>query len=300
MFVTDLIAHSTARIECSFSDGTVGTGTGFFMNLCVDGDRLVPVIVTNKHVVAGALTGKFCLTLRKVTENLPDIGKFRFFELPNFSKFWFYHPELDLAVMPIHPLLVEAEKNGDVFFFAPLTPDLIPSPEELADMPALQEVVMVGYPNGIWDSLNNQPIFRKGITATHPDLKYKGKPEFLIDAACFHGSSGSPVFIVDIGIITTRSKGTVLGPSRVKLLGVLYGGPQHIATGEVITVEIGTKDVARMAIPNHLGNVIASRALLDFEPHLRQFAESGKRPARMDQCPCSSGRRYKECCGKVT
>jgi len=56
---------------------------------------------------------------------------------------------------------------------------------------------MVGYPIGLWDEKNNYPIFRKGITATHPANDYNGKSEFMIDAACFPGSSGSPVYIID-------------------------------------------------------------------------------------------------------
>ena len=166
-------------------------------------------------------------------------------------------------------------------------------------MPALQEIVMVGYPNGIWDSVNNQPVFRKGITSTHPELEYNGKPEFLIDAACFNGSSGSPVFILDIGKITTLSGGTTIGPSRVKLLGILYAGPQHVASGEVHTVEVGTKkDMAFTAIPNNLGNVVSSKALLDFEPQLKDLATKGRLPSRMEPCPCGSGKRYKKCHGK--
>lgn len=299
MFITDIITYSTVRIECTFPGGMIGTGTGFFMNLCIEEDRYIPVIVTNIHVVKGALTGKFCLT-RKTSDNKPDIGNFRFFEINSFSDQWFYHPTVDLAVMPIAPLLRQSADEGESFFFSPLAPELIPTEGELKDMPAMQEIVMVGYPNGIWDSVNNQPVFRKGITATHPELEYNGKPEFLIDAACFNGSSGSPVFILDIGIITTRSRGTTIGPSRVKLLGILYAGPQHVASGEVHTVEVGTKkDMAFMAIPNNLGNVISSKALLDFEPQLKNLVTKGKRPGRIEPCPCGSGERYKRCHGKI-
>lgn len=293
MFITDLITHSTLRIECTFPNGR-GTGTGFFMQLC----EKIPVIVTNKHVVKGALSGKFCLT-RNTDENKPDIGNFKFFEIKNFASQWFYHPDVDLAVMPIGPLLHQSEAEGESFYFASLTPELLPTEDDLKDMPAMQEIVMVGYPNGIWDSVNNQPIFRKGITATHPELDYDGKPEFLIDAACFHGSSGSPVFTLDIGKITTRSAGAIIGQSRIKLLGILYGGPQHVASGEVRTVEIGTKkDMAYTAIPNNLGNVISSKALLDFEPELKYLADKGRRPGRTELCPCDSGERYKRCHGK--
>lgn len=53
---------------------------------------------------------------------------------------------------------------------------------------------MVSYPIGLIDNINNFPIFRRGITASHPGLSFKVKPEFLIDASCWPGSSGSSVF----------------------------------------------------------------------------------------------------------
>ncbi len=58
---------------------------------------------------------------------------------------------------------------------------------------------MVGYPVGLWDSVNNMPILRRGSTATLLDWTYEGRQEFVIDAACFPGSSGSPVFKYTVG-----------------------------------------------------------------------------------------------------
>jgi hypothetical protein len=199
--------------------------------------------------------------------------------------------------MPVNPLLEEAKLQGKTYFLAPLQTGLIPSVEELADLPAMIDIVLVGYPNGLWDEKNNQPLFRSGITATHPQLDYNGRPEFVIDAACFNGSSGSPVFLVELGRTISRKSGIMIGPSRVKLLGVLYAGPQHVATGEVLVVPIGTKAITRTGIPNNLGYVVAARALLDFEHTLRHLVKTGRLPERNHPCPCGSGKRYKECHG---
>jgi hypothetical protein len=297
--ITDQLVYSTVRIECDFPDGKSGTGTGFFMHLCVDGDTAVPVIVSNRHVVKGASVGRFVLTL-KDDEGKPVVGQHKLFSLPNFGDSWIYHKDLDLAIMPIGPLLNAAAESNESFFYVPLEKNLIPSEAELQDMSSMQEIVMIGYPNGLWDHVNNQPIFRKGITATHPELNYNGKPEFLIDAACYDGSSGSPVFQVDIGKVTTRGQGTTIGPSKVRLLGILYAGPQHVATGEIKAVEIGgRKEIAVTGIPNNLGIVIRSRALLDFEAHVQFIMENGSKPKRNAPCPCGSGNKYKGCCGRI-
>jgi Trypsin-like peptidase domain/SEC-C motif len=300
MFFTDLMTYSTTRVLCETAGGQASTGTAFAMLLNVTAESSIPVLVTNRHVVAGARKGKFWLTLKKQNEDAPEVGEHHSFELEDFERRWIFHPSADLAIMPINPLIEEAKARGHTYFFSPLASDLIPTATELADLPALLDVVLVGYPNGIWDEKNNQPIFRRGITATHPELDYNGKPEFLIDAACFNGSSGSPVFLAEIGRTMSRSQGIHIGPSRIRLLGVLYAGPQHLATGEVVTVEIGSKLVAKTGIPNNLGIVISAKALLDFDPVLQHLVRHQKLPGRNEPCPCSSGKRYKECHGVVS
>lgn len=300
MFFTDILTYSTTRVQCGTSSGQLSTGTAFAMLLGVSAESSIPVLVTNRHVVAGATRGKFWLTLKKANEEVPDVGKHHSFELDNFAARWLLHPTLDLAVMPINSLIEEALARGHSYFFSPLAPELIPTVAELADLPALLDVVLVGYPNGLWDEKNNQPIFRRGITATHPELDYNGKPEFLIDAACFNGSSGSPVFLAEIGRTLSRSQGITIGPSRIKLLGILYAGPQHLATGEVVSVEIGSKLVAQTGIPNNLGIVISAKALFDFEPLLRYLALHRKMPTRNELCPCESGKRFKACHGQLS
>ena len=126
---------------------------------------------------------------------------------------------------------------------------------------------MIGYPIGIWDSVNNKPIFRKGVTATHPNFDYNGKKEFLIDMACFPGSSGSPVFIFNEGGYRDKKGNTFMGKSRILFLGTLYAGPQHTATGEikVVNISTSTKPIAISKIPNNLGLVIKHNRILELE-----------------------------------
>ncbi|MEB0261247.1 MULTISPECIES: hypothetical protein [unclassified Mucilaginibacter] len=89
----------------------------------------------------------------------------------------------------------------------------------------LEEILMVGYPNGIWDQINNKPILRRGITATHPNFDYNGQKEVMIDTACFPGSSGSLVFIFNEHGYQDKKGNITLGSSRVYLLGVLFARP---------------------------------------------------------------------------
>ena len=125
---------------------------------------------------------------------------------------------------------------------------------------------MVGYPNGLWDAVNNMPIFRKGSTATHPNFDYNGKKEFLIDIAAFPGSSGSPVMIFNQGGYQDKKGNVFMGKDRVILLGVLYAGLQHTATGEIIISPNLQNPVALSKIPNNIGIVLKAERISELEP----------------------------------
>lgn len=73
---------------------------------------------------------------------------------------------------------------------------------------------------GIYDEANLTPIIWKGITATPYWLDYMEEPDFLIDTSIFPGSSGSPVFIYDVGSHSDR-KGNLIVGSRVIFIGIL-------------------------------------------------------------------------------
>jgi hypothetical protein len=272
---SEQLTYSTVRIECELNSGGIGTGTGFFYRFAKKGEQFVPAIVTNKHVVNETNKGLIHLNLADDTGN-PLTAQFFSVVIENMQSSWILHPDpdVDLCIMPIAPLLNELQSHGKRMFFISLDHSLVPTTELLNDLTAIEDVIMIGYPNGIWDKINNRPIVRKGITATHPRLDYNGKQEFMIDAACFPGSSGSPVFLFNLGSYASRDGGTVIG-SRIALLGVLYAGPQHTATGEVKIIDVPTqqRSFAFSLIPNNLGIVIKSKKLGDFDPILEEFLQ---------------------------
>ena len=266
---SEQLMYTTVRIECNYKDRTSGTGTGFFFDFLINKstNTHVPVIITNKHVVNNAVNGEFVLTL--ATNNQPsDTTHFKV-TLDNFESWWRKHPDdnVDLCAMPIAPILEEARKQGKQLFYIPINKSLVPSSRQLEDFSALEEILMIGYPNGVWDDVNNKPIFRRGITATHPKFDYRGKKEIIIDAACFPGSSGSPVFVFSEGGYTDKRGNMCLGQSRVIFLGVLYAGPQHIAHGEIriINTFVNQAAISFSHIPNNLGFVIKAEKVLELE-----------------------------------
>jgi hypothetical protein len=134
---------------------------------------------------------------------------------------------------------------------------------------AIEDVVFIGYPNGMWDTLNNLPIVRRGTTATPAAVDFEGHPHFLIDASVFPGSSGSPVFLYNTGMYAQKDGGTVVG-SRLHFLGAVssvyfreYDG--SIESRPVPTAESPVAVVREML---DLGVVIKARAITETIDHL--------------------------------
>ncbi len=267
---TEQLAHITVRIEVVFKDGQTGSGTGFFFKLKDTESSYIPVVVTNRHVVQNTAQGYFTLTLKR-DDGAPEIGKHKRIRIDEFETHWKMHPDknVDLAIMPIAPLLRAAANDGIEFFYKSFRAADVAMSSYREELTAVEPVLMVGYPVGLWDEKNNFPIFRSGITATHPARDYNGRSEFMIDVACFPGSSGSPVILYNMGNYVDKSGNTIIGGNRVKFLGVLWGGPQFTATGEVKVVEVPTRTipVAETQIPSNLGYVIRAERILEFEQY---------------------------------
>lgn len=269
----EFLSYATVRIEGTTSTGDTVTGTGFLFRLCEHDGQHVPVLFTNRHVIQDTTKTRLFFCATDADGKALDTQLLRF-DGPGAAHGWVFHPnpDIDLCCLPVAMIFAAYEKLGHRCFVTSLDKTLLPDDALLAEIDGGEDVVMVGYPNGIWDSQHNKPLIRRGITATHPKRDYNGKPEFLIDCACFPGSSGSPVLLYNRGSYATQ-KGLQAG-NRVKLLGVLYAGPQHTTEGDIVVVTIPTLQVPKAVgtIPNHLGYVLKSRLLLDFEP---LFQKSG-------------------------
>jgi hypothetical protein len=272
MGITDKLLHSTVRIDCLDPKGRSSSGTGFFYNLAIEDNAIFPVIVTNKHVVAGATRGFFQLTLTD-DKGEPIYGQHERIELLDFATGWIEHPDADvgLAMCMFGPILNQLHAMGKRPCFAPVTENLIPDATQLADLNAVEDIMMIGYPNGLWDAKNNLPIVRRGITATPAFRDHNGKQEFVIDAACFPGSSGSPVFIVNQGFLHQKNGGTIMGQSRLLFLGVLYAGPQITATGKIVVQAVPTsaQPIPVVNVMMNLGFCIRSSRVAEFKEILR-------------------------------
>ena len=76
--------------------------------------------------------------------------------------------------------------------------------------------------------------------------------------------------IVKDGMYEVETGGMFFAP-RLKLLGILYAGPQHSVIGKVEVVDVPVVDraVAFSRIPNNLGRVVKATQLKAFDDLLR-------------------------------
>ena len=257
--ISEKMMYSTIRLEAS--NGS--TGTGFFFEFRTEDNKHIPVIITNKHVVDGKREAQVRFFLHtKENGNLAA-------ENLNTSLYteWYSHPSQDLCFCFVGPLfeIIKEKKKKDIFYI-PITEDLVWDNNKLEDLSAIEDIVMVGYPKGLWDKENNLPLFRRGITSSHPAIDFNDKNIGVVDMACFPGSSGSPIFILNENGYKDKKGNFFMGASRTILLGILFRGPQFDARGELVVEDIPTQQKVSAITPVmiNLGYYIKALEILEF------------------------------------
>lgn len=262
--ISELLTYSTIRIDTFGENG--GTGTGFFFNFCKDLSENLDMlaIVTNWHVVKEVSLGELIFTKADVIGNPLDTEHINVV-IENFESSWIRHPDLevDLCILPLKSII---NKIPSKFYYGAYDLSHIPTDEEVENLCAIEEIIMIGYPDGIWDDYNNKPIVRKGITATSPRLPYRGENEFMIDMTCITGSSGSPILIFNTGQYLNRNDDHFFIKYRIILLGILYSGSYYSVEGEIVHIDIPSKKqkISQTYIPLNLGRAITANKILDF------------------------------------
>lgn len=222
--VAEQLLFSTLRIQATYSNGSASIGTGCIVSHKPNDAPEGSFLVTNQHVVERTVGGQLTFTLGQDLGDAdsPILGATFDHSIGPAAWKWTAHPDntVDIAVLPLSPTIEYLHSINRPPFYRSIPTSFVPSPEEMDELDAIEDIVFVGYPNGIYDHANNLPIVRKGITATPAAVNYEDRPLFLVDASVFPGSSGSPVFIHNQGSWSTRT-GTIVGGGRILFLGVL-------------------------------------------------------------------------------
>jgi hypothetical protein len=268
--MSEAVILNTTRIVCQKDSIINGkktnfteTGSGFYFNFTNKGDT-INAIVTNTHVIKGCQTGY----LRFKSCSLPfkiNYGDLLEIKIDDFESKWIKHPTEDLAILPTKEILQEVylKYNKRMGLFSYYEKD-IPSDLELNDLSAIEEIVMIGYPKGLSDELNDLPIVRKGYTATPVFLNYRNEKRFLIDIPIYPGSSGSPVILFN-PVDYTEKSGNLALKQRLKLLGIVVESYSYNAIGKTTPKDSIPALEVKTLLPYNVAIVIKASRLLDFK-----------------------------------
>lgn len=189
--------------------GNVYSGTGFFYqheaSALQDGQLIDYWLITNRHVVYSSVdaTGKKHLvdklTFRvraeeKATKKLIWVEMtMSQTELQQKVKVL---PDTDIDVCVID---ICEKVNTELSNYDDINVTIAPIEESyLADKSKIpiecsDDVIVIGYPRGFYDTVNLYPIVKNGIIASMWGADFRGTKGFAIDAKLFPGSSGSLV-----------------------------------------------------------------------------------------------------------
>lgn len=256
--VAESLFYAVVKLTALLDGEPSHTGTGFFMSFRNEVEETDFAIFTNKHVLEGADQVEVVFHLG---ENGAPSGKLVSKLITIDPTTYVGHPDgfVDLCALRIGEIVKRDWHAGTPLYFRPLGVEIIPTENGWANFDAMEEVTMIGCPNGIFDEVNNLPIARRGITASPLAKKYNGKNEFMVDMACFPGSSGSPVFVYDRNGYTGRHLASLNQDRQgIIFVGILYSGPIITNEGKIVLADSPSVSIGTMM---HLGHVIRSSAV---------------------------------------
>jgi hypothetical protein len=217
MRIHDTEIFAVAPVTCICRDHKskeyqIGKATGFFYEY--NGEIY---FITNRHVVIDEEEGYYPERLDlKLHKDRKDLTKNRPYKIclydddKNGEKkpLWLEHPQnqdrkidlIDLVALPI-----EREKISE-FYIEPFQndKDLLPETEDLILSGLVGDIkgysiwdplLVIGYPEGYYDSAHNLPIIRSANLASVTNMPFDGKAKCIIDAQLHKGTSGSPVIV---------------------------------------------------------------------------------------------------------
>lgn len=259
----EVFANSTVYLSYTIGASS-SSGSGFILFRPTDPSKAngtsisgQAFLITNKHVLPPE--GKECKLSMRVTTGSLAAPSVRTIEIPIVGADGKYlntvhpHPKNDVVAVAVTRDIVEGKMSLE---FVPTT--LLGTTEKLRNNGVAlvgDEIYILGYPAGIFDTRNANPIWRIGIVSTSPLLGYSF-PEslqirwdlpahvdgFLIDAQVYPGSSGSMV----VNMPTSTSfdfPGTVMagGPRSVPyVLGIV--------SDSIPIIDVNLRLVTRMGL----------------------------------------------------
>jgi hypothetical protein len=250
------------------SDDKISFGTGFRYSFTSDGLQF-HLIVTAGHNLEKAVAVSIKLHRCDQLPNFQGQLRKESFDITfeELDRHCVFHPDASVDLVALNYLYVfDAAQQQRVGLFVPNADEssILDDQTMGKSMSAVEDVLMPGYPLAIFDEANNFPIIRKGTTATHPAIDFNDRPMAAVDIACFPGSSGSPIFLLNEGGLDSRKQGrNKLGRKSPVLLGILTDGAVFQSSGisKVSKMPIMTQSDNETVAPINLGYYTKAKAI---------------------------------------
>ena len=114
--------------------------------------------------------------------------------------------------------------------------------QNMIDIQASDDVLVVGYPHGYYDSVNLYPIIKSGIVASRWGAGFEGKRYFIIDAKLFPSSSGSIVVSKPLNIVIENGNIMHSKEKQFAFLGI-FSAMLFLKNEETIAGQINSNDL---------------------------------------------------------
>jgi S1-C subfamily serine protease len=222
------LAFCVAQVECFTGNELIARATGFFYASAGD-----IYLITNRHVVRSEETGhlpdKLKLRLHTDASDIRrnDVHVVRLYDRRG-RRTWLEHPtaDVDVVAVPLDTRRLQAH-----FVVRPFGPSNH-LPEEVV-VQVGEDVLVFGYPLGLYDVAYNLPLVRRGTLASFYPIPFGGRPYFLMECRLHRGCSGSPVLTKVGGLFQTRSANPEMFLSQgFYLLGVSSARVEKRREGE--------------------------------------------------------------------
>lgn len=187
--IVELI-RATVEIDQPLGDGTRTVGTGFLVQAPRPDGAPRVVLVTADHVLKSMPGDEARLGWR--AQDAQGTWKFQpqGVKIRSGSKeLWTRNPSRDIAVMEIQAPEAFAKAAIPLAWLADHN-----SFEKYGVGPG-DEMMVLGYPEGLSSNRAGFPILRYGRVASYPLAPVSEFPSFLLDFNVFKGNSGGPVFL---------------------------------------------------------------------------------------------------------
>lgn len=108
-------------------------------------------------------------------------------------------PDVDIAA-------IELDASVRNHRIASLSSDLLPPDDLVMDIGS--DALVIGYPLGFYDEVNNLPVIRNAAVASDYGVPFRNQEFFLIDGRLHPGTSGSPVILKPTYTLRYRDSST--------------------------------------------------------------------------------------------